>query len=150
MVWDEDSVPIPEGFPLTEPRVEITYIHHEVPEIPWNAIGRCMFSVNYVEFDGKAAETLLYLGPDFTERISPFGQQVTDIAHKFSWAPNYSRHDVDMGGNPIPRGWNYKLRWIPVVGAVPAHLEYKKVRVRLGTDVPHKVEDFSSLFRPDQ
>ncbi len=147
MVQDVDGkeVPIPEGFPFTEPRLEVTYIHHEVPEVPFNAIGQCMFGVNETLFDNFATSTLLYIGAELTERISPFGHLVTDIGHRFLWQPNYSRQGV-----PVARGWNYKLRWMPPVGVAPSYLEYLPVHIRLGTDAPHKLADFPSLFRPDQ
>lgn len=143
----EPAGKILEGLGKREPGLDLTYIHHLRPEVPFTAIGTTMGKVNGGTFDGFPAQTLLCMEPEIEPKVSPLGTTVYDIHFHFRYLPKF-----DLGGTA--RGHNWFLRaWEQVVAMVKtAFIDYRRVNTKAdgsGTDV-FGTANFKNLFRPDQ
>ena len=136
------------NFQVPEPGVwifnaqEITYVWHDIPDLPLAAIGSCVGKVNSVPFDGAPGYdlygpgTLLCLAPETRRKRNVVGRIVWDITYKFL--------HVDNGDATTSRGHNY----FPYFNNLGNSLSFEHATLD-GTDSGQELyarTDFNTLF----
>lgn len=147
-VWAEDTAsgrvikgnPIPEAGLLLFPTAQLHYTWHQVPDVPWENIRKCLGKVNVAPFDGVTAYqefdpgTLLCQAPRVVRKgRSVAGHVMWDITYVFDYKPE--------GWNNLPYGDGnyYAFR----LGKPPAGVN----ALDMPTLFPD--EDFDLLFQLD-
>lgn len=86
--YTADNVQIPTGIAKILTKKELTYVWHEVPDVPEINIEACHGLVNSALFDNYyPAETLLFIAPDKKRYRATTGRIVWELTYKFSYRP---------------------------------------------------------------
>lgn len=130
---------------LPVPTMELTYIWHQVPVVPWTAIRQAMGKVNNAVFDptyaNVGAQTILCNAPIIWLGRTATGDWNYKITYKFSYRPNYANDGV------TEQGWNYFYR--RNVGGVltnPGGYDGPVADKNDATKLAFKTFDFNQLF----
>src|SRR5439155_260681 len=110
--------------------IQLRYIWSDVPDacMPWYYLINYLNRVNADPFDPDfwafPSETVLYHDVDPQWHWSAAGQLVWDVTFTFVFSPNRDFGTVDPDNLPEPRGWNWKLKFLPRA----AKVDYREVR----------------------
>ncbi len=138
--------PVNQGMPYTQARLAIDYHWLCVPElaVPEDKIQLALNRVNQLQFDGRAAGTLLLADAGTKYYRTATGQRVADVSYHCLFLPNRDSVSGEY------RGWNSSLRVVdgkvrcwPISGDGGA--------INPNTDSTNKIfqhVDFADLFRP--
>lgn len=139
----------PDGTSINEPgaqpvpTMEMNYVWHQVPVLPWEAIRRTVGKVNDALFDptyfAAEPETILCNAPAVQVIRTAAGYFNYKITYKFSYRPNYAPDGTTA------QGWNYFYR--RNIGGSGVGGYDGPVRDRTDhTTRPFKSVDFNQLF----